>query len=206
MRAASLRQRNRERTRDELQSAALALFAVHGFAATTVEQIAAAAGVSTRTFFRYFPTKEDAVFDDVGVIVGRLREALRESDPPLPPIQRVRHAILAVQDPGGHPEREVTRARLIAEVPAVRARFYQIAESLEDTIAEFLEDQFGADNDAQARARITAAALFGALRGARRAVSELPDADPTLLVHAAFDLVQNGMSSSDDHVGGTRDR
>lgn len=51
------------RSRDALIDAALALFAEHGFDATTTDQIAERAGVSPRTFFRYFPTKESVVFD-----------------------------------------------------------------------------------------------------------------------------------------------
>ena len=51
------------RSREALIDAALALFAAHGFDATTADQIAERAGVSPRTFFRYFPTKESVVFD-----------------------------------------------------------------------------------------------------------------------------------------------
>ncbi len=50
------------RSREALIDAALALFAAHGFDATTTDQIAERAGVSARTFFRYFPTKESVVF------------------------------------------------------------------------------------------------------------------------------------------------
>lgn len=50
--------------RDRLSSAALDLFELQGFDATTVDQIAAAVGVNRRTFFRYFEAKEDAVFSD----------------------------------------------------------------------------------------------------------------------------------------------
>lgn len=57
-----LRERNRSRTATEIADAAVRLFNAKGFDATTVADIAEAAGVSVRTFFRYFPTKEDVVF------------------------------------------------------------------------------------------------------------------------------------------------
>src|SRR5262245_41171330 len=58
----SLRDRKKDRTRRTLQAEAVRLFAQKGFEATTIDEIAAAAEVAPRTFFRYFPTKEEVVF------------------------------------------------------------------------------------------------------------------------------------------------
>lgn len=59
-----LRERRRQETRRDISDAALDLFERHGVAGTTVDDIAHTAGISPRTFFRYFPTKEHAVFVD----------------------------------------------------------------------------------------------------------------------------------------------
>jgi len=58
----SLRERNRARTREDIETAALELMERQGYQATTVEDIARLAGVSSATFFRYFPAKEDVLF------------------------------------------------------------------------------------------------------------------------------------------------
>ena len=58
----SLRDKHKNQTRSALRDAALRLFAKQGYDATTIEEIAERAGVSTRTFFRYFPNKEDVLY------------------------------------------------------------------------------------------------------------------------------------------------
>lgn len=191
----SLRERNRARTREEIEVAAFDLFRERGFDAVTVEQIAAVAGVSHRTFYRYFPTKEDVVFGEHEAAVARLRAALAEADPAEPPLRRVRRALIAVQQPGRRPELEVARARLVAESAAVRARNSQLAEDFENMVAEALAPGSGSDDAARARAVIVAAALFGALRGARRAIAEADPGSrlsPQRAVELALDVAEFG--------------
>ena len=92
----SLRQRHVDRTRAALAAAAVELFAEHGFAATTVDEIAARADVAPRTFFRYFPTKDDLLAEPARVMSARMRAALRDVPIDLPDAAALRTAVLAL--------------------------------------------------------------------------------------------------------------
>jgi AcrR family transcriptional regulator len=103
----SPRDQHAARTRDALFEAAMDLFSAHGYDETTTDEIAEAAGVSPRTFFRYFPTKESVLFsgrfgfiDSVsGVYLAQYEtlsdyDALAESFALLAPgLKRIRHRI-----------------------------------------------------------------------------------------------------------------
>jgi AcrR family transcriptional regulator len=78
---ASLRDRNRSRTRDDIEAAAIELFERHGYAATTVEQIARHAGVSQATFFRHFGSKEEVLFvNEQGAVDGLVELVANRTD------------------------------------------------------------------------------------------------------------------------------
>src|SRR5581483_7155475 len=81
-----LRERKKQRTREALRAVALRLFERKGFEITTVEEIAAAARVSPRTVFRYFPTKHDLVFNRTDERLGLLLTAVRGRPPEEPPL------------------------------------------------------------------------------------------------------------------------
>ena len=92
---ASLAERKRQVVVDELTEAALQLLAIKGFDTTTVDQIVAAAGVSRRTFFRYFASKEDVVVQHLGTI-GTMMTAEMAARPADEPIaMSLRHAMTA---------------------------------------------------------------------------------------------------------------
>ncbi|MFM2162502.1 MAG: hypothetical protein RLZZ383_2014, partial [Pseudomonadota bacterium] len=74
----SIRERNRKLTRTRLADAASRLFLHRGYDATTVEDIAREAGVSRRTFFRYFPSKEEVFFADARDRLARFEAIVAE--------------------------------------------------------------------------------------------------------------------------------
>ncbi|MGZ0711569.1 TetR family transcriptional regulator (plasmid) [Coraliomargarita sp. W4R53] len=107
--------------RTTVVAAALELFAANGFDQTSVEQIAAAAGVSRSTFFRQFGGKDDVIFADHEVVLDQLREFLAGEH--LNPWVAVRDASLRVYEHfAADPELARRRYVVVREVPALRER------------------------------------------------------------------------------------
>jgi AcrR family transcriptional regulator len=122
-RSFDLRERKRTRTRLMIQTEALRLFTEKGYAQTTVEEIADAAAISPRTFFRYFPTKEDVViWDEYDPLVLELLDSRPDDEPLAETFRAVIRETL-----GGlyrrDPDRLLSRVRLSVTVPELRARF-----------------------------------------------------------------------------------
>jgi AcrR family transcriptional regulator len=88
------REENKQRTRSALEQAAARLFEQQGFEATTVRDIATAAGVGERTFFRYFPSKEDLVLQQVRDLIPGLMQRVRERPAAESPLTALREAIV----------------------------------------------------------------------------------------------------------------
>ena len=121
-RPTGLRERKKAKTRAAIRQHALRLFREHGYAATTVEQIAEAAEVSPATFYRYFPTKEDVVLqDDFDVLAMDVFEA---QPPGLSAIAAMRAAVGQMLASLTAEERERFRetTELTLTIPEVRAR------------------------------------------------------------------------------------
>jgi AcrR family transcriptional regulator len=115
-----LRERKKARTRQVIQQHALRLFRDQGYPETTVEQIAEAAEISPSTFFRYFPTKGDAVLAEF--IDGRIFELIGAAPAELDLLAAFRHAIHAAFDEMTEEELalELERNALIASVPELQ--------------------------------------------------------------------------------------
>jgi AcrR family transcriptional regulator len=127
-RPSSPRERRKTRTMRLIQGEALRLFAEKGYDQTTIEEIADAADISPRTFFRYFPTKEDVVlWDEYDAMTLEMLEQRPAGESPGETLRTVtRQSIegLYRHDPG----RLLARHRLLFTVPAVRARFLEFAQ------------------------------------------------------------------------------
>jgi AcrR family transcriptional regulator len=190
-----LRERKKAAARLHLMTVALRLFAKRGFDQTTVEEIATAADVAPRTFFRYFPTKVDVLFADHPEEVAFIRESLAARPPGTEVIDAVRHAVLegiakAVADPRPF----LTRSRLVASVPAAHARSRLLDAKFEDAIAEAAAADHGTDPATDLQARVIARAAWGAACAARDLwVAGDAEHDPRRLVDEAFDLVEHGL-------------
>jgi AcrR family transcriptional regulator len=161
-RRSGLRERKKAKTRAAIQQQALRLFHEQGYAATTVEQIAAAVEVSPSTFFRYFPTKEDVVlYDDLDPLFFA---AFQAQPPELTPIQAMRGALHLVFAglSGEQMEQQQVRTELILAVPELRMRMLDQFANLVDLLAELVGKRVGRSaNDSRVRA--FSGALMGTL-------------------------------------------
>ncbi|SDC52191.1 transcriptional regulator, TetR family [Streptomyces prasinopilosus] len=111
----------RLKMRRELAAAAMELFATKGYEATTVDEIAAAAGVARRTFFRHFRSKEEAIFPDHDDTLVRAEAVLNAAPAHEHPLDTVCRGIKEVMRMyAARPEISVARYRLTREVPTLR--------------------------------------------------------------------------------------
>ncbi|WP_316526033.1 TetR family transcriptional regulator [Kitasatospora brasiliensis] len=142
----TLAQRKRQLVADELTSCALDLLAERGFEAVTVDEIATAAGVSKRTFFRYFASKEDVVVQFLTALGAAMREELARRPASEAPSVALRHAVWrCVEDCAGHEGRARKVVRLILTTPALLARFLERQAQWRDELAVELAGRLGLD-------------------------------------------------------------
>lgn len=140
----------RHRVRQELAAAAMHLFATQGYEATTVDEIAAAAGVARRTFFRHFRSKEEAIFpdhDDTLVRVGQVLDSAEPHEHPLDTVCRGITEVLRMYAEA--PEVSVERYRLTREIPILREREIASVARYERLFTRYLLGHFdeGAHHD-----------------------------------------------------------
>jgi TetR/AcrR family transcriptional regulator, regulator of mycofactocin system len=160
------RDRKKHRTRQDLVAAATKLFASRGFDETTTEDIAEAADVSQRTFFRHFPSKEAVLYGDMDDLLARFRAILDARPPGEPLVVSVRQSILALADDyDDQRQLRLLQARLASSYPAVSAYSRAVVQHAWETeLAHSLARRMNVVAMADPRPEIIAAAAMAALR------------------------------------------
>lgn len=161
-RSSGLRERKKALTRLAIRREAFRLFQEKGYASTTVEEIAEAADVSPRTFYRYFRVKEALLISDdhSSPIVEAFVAAPRE----LSVVAAYRHAVNQVFGGLSPEEREdaIVGQRLLYEIPEARGLIYSEYARLIGMLTDALTERLGQDVDEFER-RVIAGALVGVL-------------------------------------------
>lgn len=168
--------RQRQRQRLDISRHAVRLFAAHGVAATSGEQIARAAGVSERTLWRHFPSKESCVEPLLTQSIAAFRTVLHAWPSGVDLTEHLRAAYQPALDAssGGDAEAVLTVVRLTHDEPALRAVYLVLRERAEDTFAEVLAERAGGAPgllDVRMRAATMSAVLKVATDDLARAVA-----------------------------------
>lgn len=141
-----LKARKQQVVRDALRSAAVDLFHKRGFEAVTVEEIAQTAGVSRRTFFRYYESKEDVMVEHFDRGNEQLLTELAARPANEPPLLAIRNALIPAIE-HGLKERELVRetTRLMRETSPLRRALMEHRNRLEERIAALMIRRLGTD-------------------------------------------------------------
>jgi AcrR family transcriptional regulator len=159
----------RLKMRRELAAAAMELFATKGYEATTVDEIAAAAGVARRTFFRHFRSKEEAIFPDHDDTLVRAEAVLNAAPAHEHPLDTICRGIKEVMKMyAARPEISVARYKLTREVPTLREAEIASVARYERLFTRYLLGHFDehahrdAGNDDPLLAEVAASAVVTA--------------------------------------------
>jgi AcrR family transcriptional regulator len=166
--AEGLRARKKAKTRLAIEDAALALFDEQGYEATTVEEIAARAEVSTTTFFRYFPSKAEVLLSDHAQRLPALHEAILERPLSDSDLVAVRRAVQQEWVTAIDPHRTAHKAQIVATLPVLQGVSYQRGTQWYAAIADALARRRGlgtADERCLLAARVALSVLAAAVEG-----------------------------------------
>lgn len=188
-------------SRRELQLIALRLFTERGFENTTIEQIAAEAGVSERTFFRYFTTKASVLWTEFESEVEAIRSALASVPDDVPMMDAIRHAVIAANHYRAEDVPEMRmRMHLIATVPALSSSAAEHYEAWERAIAGFAGRRLGMPADSLYPLAVGRTTL-AACRAAYDRWSVRADSDLTVYLDAALRALAGGFAAEAMPIG-----
>lgn len=196
-----LRERKKQQTRATIVREALALFAQHGYDAVTVADIAAAADIAPRTFFAYFPTKEDVVFETMPEF-ERLAARLAGRLPEETAVDALRAwigEVLAETDPTDPTER--ARKAIIRSTPSLAGSRAAKMNEFELLLREGVARDLGA-HPGDLRPRLAASAITAMLTALDELTDDpeqeqllLHDGDPLDVLDEVLDFLRGGIAA-----------
>lgn len=181
-----LRERNRARTYADITEAAIDLFSEQGFDATTVDQVAVAAGVSPATFFRYFATKEDVLFTDEAASAAELVAAVAARSDRNPSVRALAEPIVAfarsIPGPTSPNGRRLTE--LVMTTPSLASRSLRIRLHWERDVATQLAVEAGLHSPELQHTAVASVAVSCLATGLRHWPNSSPRALASLVEEA----------------------
>jgi AcrR family transcriptional regulator len=190
--------RRRRLVRADIGRVAIDLFAERGFDAVTVDDIAAAAGISQRTFFRYFATKDEVVLDYERRLLERLVTVVAERPAVEGPVTALRNAYLVTSQVAPEDrERVVQLGRILAAAPDLRATAHGARTAPNDALVDVAARRMGVPAD-DPRPRVAVAAMTSVAAAEWAAwVEGGGEGDPAERIGAALALVEGGLAALD---------
>jgi len=187
-----LRERKKLKTRAAIQREAMRLFLERGFGATTIEDIAEAVEISPSTFFNYFPSKENVVFEDeLDPLILSAFDALPDEPNPVRRLRMAMRNVFAHMTP--EQDRMIReRMQLMAVTPELRGAMLSQFASLVDQIAHLLASRSGLKHDDFAVHNL-AGALLGVLLSVMLTLDDDPKADVLKTVDDALAHLEAGL-------------
>jgi AcrR family transcriptional regulator len=144
--ALGLRERKQKRTKDAIWNAAIDLFAEKGFEETTIDEIADAAEISRRSFFRYFESKSDLMAQPIANLTVSLSDAVDACPRSYSKAQLLQHVVLTLARESASEPRTVKVMEIVARCPAAReamaSRLSSVREQIEDAFGRRCKDAF----------------------------------------------------------------
>jgi AcrR family transcriptional regulator len=186
-----LRERKRRLTLDRIAEVGLKLFMENGYEATTLDAIAAASGISRRTFFYYLKSKEDVLLaHESGNFPQALRPTFLKQSPKQSPINAARKTFLALASMYETKE-SIIADRILRSIEPLRLRKEALLVQMEELLAEAMYEMWP-DRSKRPALRIAAMMAIGTLRFAKDNWRENDAAHPlTHYIDEAFDLLSH---------------
>jgi AcrR family transcriptional regulator len=195
----SLQDRRRRYIGADISQTAMRLFAERGFDHVTVEDIAAAAGISSRTFFRYFATKDEVVLRYEHRLRERLEQALAERPDDEGPVTALRNAYLVTSTTAPEDRESVAmQSKVLSLAPSLRNRAHGERTFDLGPLVVLVAHRMRVDPERDPRPETIVAAMSGAASAAyQRWVDHGGRGNPADEIGAALRLVEDGLAALD---------